>query len=342
MASSTRTSRLIGQVLPTFGLVAALGLSGCGGGSDDVASDATADQGADTTQAPSDDPTQDPGNTSDVDSPDPVAILPFEVDVPSGFTMLKAQCDPGGPRDPDASAGAGTSDTSDDEPDYSTWITYAVPDSWEAAGHGSGGSGSVTGTDEDRNFRPDGTGDVEVSVDWDNRDFDGNITDNSGGPWESFDYSSSNGEVETTITYENVGTVRAGDQDADLFYLDPAQAPDLVSGNEYKVRLNAFELPKQTTGGAYELEPQSFVVTIGFNEETTPVDQETVEAIVESFVLPECSWDSTLLDHELLLNLDLNGDGHIRDSSDVQEEMKDMQEDLEKQMDELRNESSDG
>jgi hypothetical protein len=106
--------------------------------------------------------------------------------------------------------------------------------------------------------------------------------------------------------------------------------------------LNALEVPRAKSNGSYELVSESFVVTIEFDETDIALDQGTIESIVGSLVLPECSWDAVLLDRELMLNLDLNGDGHIRDSDDVQEELKEMQKDLEKKMDELREGSSDG
>ncbi|MGB6058318.1 MAG: hypothetical protein WBF71_08620, partial [Microthrixaceae bacterium] len=55
-----------------------------------------------------------------------------------------------------------------------------------------------------------------------------------------------------------------------------------------------------------------------------PIDQATVENIVESFVLPECTWDRVLLDYELMLNLDLNEDGHTRNAEDVKKELQEM------------------
>jgi hypothetical protein len=298
-------------------------------------------KGSDTSDS---DESRDSEQAIDANAPDPVSVLPFETEVPPGHRMLPASCEPGYPDDPDRPKGA-SDDSSEDGANYSTWITYAVPETWETVGLGSAGSGSVTGSDEDLTFSLDGgdgsKGRVNIEVAWDTRGYDGNITNADGEVWESFDYDVQSGDDETTITYENVATLEVGDQEADLFYRDPAQAPDHLSGTQYRVRLNALELPRATTGGGYELVPESFVVTIEFDDETTSLDQATIESVVGSFVLPECSWNKTLLDYELLLNLDLDGDGHIRDSDDVQEELKEMQEGLEEQMDELRQQPSD-
>lgn len=335
--------RLFRRGLPAVALVAALGLSGCGGG--DEASSAS--DGDDTTEEVADDvvPDQTPDSEEpgDADAPDPVAVLPFETDVPSGFRMLPANCEPGGPNDPERPKGESSESDDDDEAKYSSWITYAVPEDWEAAGRGSAGGGGVTGTDEDLTFRT-GEGDrgkVKISVDWDNKDFEGTITDSSGDPWETFDYDYSIGDNSTTITYDNVATMQVGDQEADLFYLDPAQAPDFVSQTEYKVRLSAFELPRQGASGAYELMTESFVATIEFDEEEAALDQETIESLVESFVLPECSYDHALESAELLLNLDLNDDGHIRNADDAMAELEEMQEEMEAQLEEERQNPSD-
>lgn len=340
-------SRTVRRGLPAFLLVAAFGLSGCGGGDEDSAS---VGGGAATEEVADAQPTDESFDSEDsqgADAPDPVAVLPHEVEVPSGFRMLPASCDPGGPNDPDRPKGEiGQPEETDDDgdPKYSSWITYAVPEGWTAAGRGSAGSGGLTGTDEDMSFR---TGDsdntkVKISVDWDSLDFEGTITDSNGDPWETFDYDYSIGDDSTTITYDKVADVEAGDQEAELFYMDPAQAPDHVSQAEYKVRLDAFEIPEVGPDGGYELMTESFVVTVEFDAEEAVLDQEVVERVIESFVLPECSYDYALESAELRLNIDLNGDGHIRDADDVQEELQEMQEEMEARLEEERQNSDDG
>lgn len=339
MSLSAKDSRTIRRGLPALVLVAALGLSGCGGGEED----SSASDGNDTTEEFADDvagnepsDSEGAGEPGDADAPDPAAILPNETDVPEGFAMVPANCEPGGPNDPEASKDK--RDDADAGTKYSAWITYAVPEGWESAGRGSAGSGGVTGTDEDLTFRT-GESDrtkLRITVAWDSKNVDGTITDSSGEPWESFDYDSSIGDEATTITYDNVATVQVGDQQAELFYLDPAQAPDFVSQTQYKVRLEAFEMPRRTADGTYELMAESFVVTFEFDEEDAPIDQETIESIVGSFVLPECSSDAALEEAELMLNLDLNGDGHVRNAEDLQADLQEMQEELEAKLKEER------
>jgi hypothetical protein len=186
-------------------------LSGCGTSDDGQASDdpSTRDNTSDDTAASS------VPEEAGADAPDPVAVLPFEVEIPSGYRMLAASCDVEGTDDLDRPAGEASEP--DDVSDYSTWITYAVPETWRSAGRSSGGSGSVTGTDEELTFRLDGVdGEVDIAVEWDSRDYDGAITGPNGEPWKSFDYTSTSADDETTITYEKVATVQAGDQSADL------------------------------------------------------------------------------------------------------------------------------
>lgn len=340
-ADNSRTFR---RGLPAFFLVTALGLSGCGGGdggSSEAGGGAAPDQEEVAEVAETDDAAEAEGPDA-ADVPDAVALLPFETDVPSDSRMLPASCEPGGSDDPDRPKGTGDDavTSAEEETKYSTWITYAVPRAWDTVGRGSGGSGGVTGTNEDLTFRFDDggatKGDIKVSVDWDSRKPDGTITDTNGEPWESFDYESTIGDDSETITYDKVATVQVGDQEADLFHLDPTQAPDHVSATEYKVRLDAFKIPGQSVSGDFALRTASFVATIEFDEEDTPLDQTTVESIVGSFVLPECSYDHELEQAELTLNLDLNGDGHIRSAEDVQKEMQEMQDELEAQLEEER------
>lgn len=260
--------------------------------------------------------------------------------------MLPASCEPGRPDDPERTEETNDDTAEGEEPDFSTWITYAVPESWRAAGRGRGGGSSMVGTDEDLTFGLDDSdgsrGRVKISINGDSRHADGSITENNGEPWETFDYDSMIGDDSTTITYDSVATVQAGDQEAELFYLDQDQAPNHISRTEYKLRLEALKLPHLNMENQYELMGDSFVVTFEFDKEDTPLDQEMVETIASSFVLPECTYDLTLLDAELMLGLDLNNDGHIRDADDVQEELAEMLEEAEAELEEELQNSDEG
>lgn len=319
-----------------------LGLSACSGsGGGDDSSDNTAPQGANeappTESGDRPDESPDEQEPANADAPEPVALLPLEARTPTGFRQVAANCDPGYPSDPNRS-GSEEPDVDAGEDRYSTWITYAVPEEWGTGGRGAAGSGGVTGTDEDRSFdlnsENSSAGRVTIDVGWDNTNQNGEIVDWEGEPWTSFDYDSAIGDDEVTITFDNVGTVTVGDQEADLFYLDPAQAPEHVSHAEYRSRLNVFELPRNEGMNSFVPHKYSVVVTISFDHEQAELEQEMVEQILESFTLPECTWESTLLDHEIILNVDLNGDGHIRSVEDVQAEM---QEQLDAIEDEIAN-----
>ncbi|MGB3411917.1 MAG: hypothetical protein WBA45_12060 [Microthrixaceae bacterium] len=333
MANQKFNSRSIRRGLPVLALAAALGLVGCGGGGDDASSDTTAESGSQSSNSADREGSSEEAGSEPAseDFPKPVAVLPFEVEAPAGFKVLPASCSPGGADDPNrpVSSDAASEDEQSLELKYATWITYAIPDEWGIGGRSSGGSGGVTGTDVDRTFTVDpensSKGSVKIAVEWDSRNSDGQVTDWNGDEWKTFDYDSKIGDDEARITFENVATVEVGDQTAELFYMDPAQAPEHESKTQYKVRLSAFEVPStRTDSGGYELAPYSFLVTVTFDAEDFPIDQATVENVVESFIMPECTWDRVLTDHELRLNLDLNDDGHIRNAEDVQKEIQEM------------------
>ncbi|MGB6057837.1 MAG: hypothetical protein WBF71_06195, partial [Microthrixaceae bacterium] len=270
MATNNVNSRSIRRGLPVLALAAALGLAGCGGGGDDASSDTTAKSGSEgssqTEQNTSSE--EDESASGSKEFPKPVVALPAEIEAPSGYKALPASCSPGGDNDPKrtSSADAAGDDEQSLELKYATWITYAIPEGWGIGGRSSGGSGGVTGTDVDRTFIVDpensSKGSVNIAVDWDDRNNDGQITDWNGDEWKSFDYDSKVGDDEARITFDKVATVEVGDQSADLFYMDPSQAPEHESATQYRVRLTAFELPsKISMSGDNELAPYSFVVT---------------------------------------------------------------------------------
>lgn len=323
-------------------MAAALGLSACGGGdevpsSDDVDSFMEELEGA---QSEDEQPIDEAQAEEDAkaEAPDPSRSLPTETDVPSGYRMLPANCEPGRPNDPERTEESDDDTTEGEEPDFSTWITYTVPEAWEPTTISRGGGSALVGTDEELTFDftdSDGSrNQVKILVNGDYRHADGSITDHSGDPWETFDYDSTSGEDSTQITYDNVGTVQAGDQEAELFYLDQAQAPIHVPRTQYKMRLEAIEIPHMNMQGEYELMGDSFVVTFEFDKESASLDQTTVETIASSFVLPECTYDNTLMKAERMLGLDLNTDGEVYDHDDFEEEMEKALEEAEAELEE--------
>ncbi len=323
METLTKTPHTIRKKLPPLLLASILGLSACSGDNTESSSNnANSSNNEQTNEQPLDEA------DATTNAPDPVKILPDQADVPTDYRMLPATCEDGRPDDPERSIESNDDTAEDEEPDYSTWITYTVPETWDTAGRGRAGSGGVTGSDEDLTFKHDdgngAKGRIKISVNWDSKNAEGTITNNSGEPWETFDYDSTIGDDRTTIIYDNVATLQAGEQETDLFYMDQSQAPNHVSNTEYKLRLEAFQLPHQNIDGEYELLTETFVATVEFDQDDLALDQETVETITESFVLPQCSYDYALEDAELILGVDLNNDGHIRDADDIQEELQEM------------------
>lgn len=300
-----RTRRLIGVVA-----VAALALAGCGG-----------DDGGDESGLPSglDELVEDAGDGGELDLGDdgssdgdataegtdleivpPRFHLPAAADVPSGFEMLPAACDP--------PEGEGT------------WITYAVPEAWENTSRGSGGSGSPLSTSTELGFvRPD-AGDVSVDVEPENRMPDGTILDGSGEEWESFDYEittySDDGETTDQIAFESRGTVTVGEQDVEIWVADQAQS-EMLRSTQAKARVEAADLPNPAIGDDDKLAPASFVVTISWDADAGEVDDGTMGSILRTLTMPECTRDRIVAQSEVQLGVDLDDDGEVATVEDL-------------------------
>jgi hypothetical protein len=313
MDISLPRQRIAKRGIQAMTVAALLTFTACGGGGDDssakeankrkTTTTAATDRGAPTTAA---------GSTA---AAEPVLVLPLDAEAPEGFRAAAEYCraDPG---------------TTDEEGTHRTWIGYAVPEAWKNAGFSGGGSGGPHDS-QALKFDVDGGnslhGMVEVGVDWDSRSPDGTVLDANGDPFTSFDYEITTMGDETTttqVTYDEVGTVDIGEGSADLFYRDPAQSPDdLGTTAQYKARVAAYELPRNQ-GEPGELTPSSFVVTVEFDAEDTPLESDVIEKILGSFTMPQCTWDKVLADAELQLGVDLDGDGKTRDAEDAQAELQ--------------------
>lgn len=300
-------------------------LTGCGGGdSDDKTTSDDTNSPSNPAGLSSDDPTASMEPAVD-ESPEAVSRLPFEPNTPADFEQGVATCDV--PKDaPDPEPGTR----------HPTWITYAVPTSWDARGWGSGGSGGATGTSESLSFSTDGgsgnSSEVEFSLDWEQRDQEGNLTHFDEETLDSFDYESSIDDDTVRITYEKVGTVTVGEQDVELFFRDPAQSPKHVSRPQYKARVMAFEWPQPHREGA--LMPESFVVSVDFSAENPAVTQDVVESVLTSYAMPACTWDDIIDTYELMMQVDMNGDGEVRNAEDLQKEMQETLEELQAKLEE--------
>lgn len=304
--------RVVRRGIQAMTVAALLTFTACGGGDDSSTKDAdkrssesstTAERGPSTTAA---------GSTAAAEA---VLALPLDAEAPEGYRAAAEHCR--------AEAG-----TTDEDGTYRTWIGYAVPEAWKNAGFSGGGSGGPHDS-QALKFDVDGGnslhGMVEVGVDWDSRSPDGTLLDANGDPFSSFDYEiTTMGDEKTTtqVTYDEVGSVDIGERSAELFYRDPAQSPDdLGTTAQYKARVIAYELPRNQRE-LDELTPSSFVVTVEFDAEDTPLESDVVEKILASFTMPQCTWDKILGDAELQLGVDLDGDGKARDAGDAQDELQ--------------------
>lgn len=265
-------------------------------------------------------------NTTTGAAGEATSLLPVDAVAPTGYTMVTARC--AATAATAATDAAAKSDSATPADVHRSPIVFAVPDAWSAMGSGTGGSGTVLSNDADVEFDRESGERVTVDYEWDDRTSDGGIADSSGRSGKTFDYDVSTADKTTTITYDKVATVTVGDQDVDLYYRDPSQAPNDLSKAQYKARINAVEMPRS------QMEPnkttvQSFVVTIEFDP-ATAVTQDVVETIVGSYNMPTCTWDDLLEEEELTLQIDLNGDGRIMSMADIQKQLQDQMDALEK------------
>ena len=304
--------------IPALVVVGALSLGACSAKSDN----STVGVGkASTTVAQKSTSTSTGGNKPTGAAVEPASLLPVDADAPDGYKTITPLCDA-------TDAAANSEDATPDET-YRSPIVFSTPDAWVARGLGTGGSGSVMGTDAYVEYELESGKRIKIGYEWDGHTMDGEIADENGEPWKTFDYESSVGDKTTTITYDKVATVTIKDQDVDLYYRDPAQAPDDLSKAQYKARINVVELPKsQTEPGVSDV--RSFVVTIEFDPAETEVTQDVIEKIVGSYSMPTCTWDDLLKTEEVRLQMDLNGDGKVRTVADTQKEIQDQLDNLKK------------
>lgn len=304
------------RAIPAIIAVGALTLGACSSSSDDT--DTEADE-TPATQAQESETEPSVEEEEPVGSAEMTALLPFDAEAPAGSTMITADCD--------ATEEAAQAEDATNAERYRNPITFAVPDTWSPMGQGSGGSGSVTGTDTDLSFDDESGARVTVDHEWDSFTMDGEIADSEGEPWESFDYESSSGGETTTITYDEVATVTIEDQEIGVFSRDPAQAPDDLTQAQYKARIEVFEAPES------QFEPDatrvhSFVVTIEGAVDDPALTQEVVETIIGSYNIPTCTWEDLIDEQELLLQLDLDGDGDVMTTEEMQQELQEQLEEL--------------
>jgi hypothetical protein len=311
------------RAIPAIIAVGALTLGACSSSSDSADTEpdeAPAPQAQDTDTDTNTDTDASGDDEASVASAEATPLLPIDADAPAGYTMVTADC-----AATDEAAQAEDAPTADR---YRSPITFAVPDTWTPMAQGSGGSGSVLGTDVSLDFDTEATERVTFDQEWDVYTTDGELADDVGDPWETFDYESTTDGETTVITYDEVATVTIDDQEIDVFYRDPAQAPDELSMAQYKARVAVFEAPLSQFE-ADVTRVHSFVVTIEFDPAATDVTLDVVEEIIGSYTIPTCTWEDLIEEQELLLQLDLDGDGEIMSAAEMQAELQEQLEELE-------------
>lgn len=278
----------------------AMVLASCGGGGGSKDTSKTTDtKSSASTVAPKDDRSNEGDKRSGTSQPAREAeltfLLPEQAALPAGHRMLDDRC-------------AGTDE-------WGGWVTFAVPEAWEAVGFGRSGGTSPTEGSLDHDFKTDG-GKVYIEVDADSRDDAGKILNGSREATESFDYEITVGSTTTKVVFTKVSSIEVGDQTVDLFKAALADYPDVatISGDVYKARLDLAEI----TGG--DLVPSrefSSVLSVEFDPAKVTLTDDEVATIVASAALPECSRTSILVHYEVMLSADLDGDGQISTTDDL-------------------------
>lgn len=244
---------------------------------------------------------QEPGEPAQ-SSGEPVLLLPSSAAAPSGFKLVLAECSPDQPAD----------DTT-----YTSEIGFAVPQDWTARAKGSGGSGGLSGTNVDLEFKAGDSAEVEVAYDWDSYGVDGVIT-RDGQPWTTFDYVYQSSEGDSDVTYKEVAKLSVGEQSVELFQRQPS---DRFDNRQYKARVLTWNLPGSQVQPSGE-DKYSMVVTVEVDDDAADIKQETVEQIISSIYLESCVWDDLLLDEEVIRQFDLNGDDKVKTIQEWTEELQ--------------------
>ena len=294
----TSRSQSFTNVVRTGCAAAALALLGaCGGGGDDVAAEMKTPAEL-ASELQGEDRDDDMGNDESTDGDDPTGsdrtgtiafMLPDAAETPAGFARIEDQCT--------ADSGGGV-------------VTYAVPDDWDTTGGGSaGGGGDLAGSIDHRFTTPDG--EIRIEIAGDTRDEEGHILDAANEPSESFDYEYTIGDRTTQIEFASVMTVALEYQDVEVFSVDEATYPDIIDGEEFRVRFEAFT-SEWDQGGMEQTSVMEIAAPSG------AVDEELLETIVASMQLNECATRSIIVGQEMISSADLDGDNKVSDVEDLQ------------------------
>lgn len=288
-----RRTRLSAALVATCLLVVA-----CGGGGGELAEaeEELSDMVSEMEEAAETMPT-DPGETpNEMEVLPPEFHLPEATDPPAGYARIPAMCE---------------------TEDGGAWITYAVPEEWEATSRGGGGSGSPLSTSLELGFDLSSGGGVSVDLEPESRQPDGTIVGSDGQPFESFDYDYSIGDDSTTITFDSLGNVTVGDQEIEVWVAPRDQAPDFLSTTEHKARFEVASTPNPAPGDDDGYMPASYVLTVTHDPDDVDLDDETVTTLVESLALPACTIDEVQVTQEVRFGEDFNGDGEVATAEDL-------------------------
>ena len=282
--------RRLGVLLGVAALGSAL-LTGCGSDAPAVDFGAMADVAESQQEAA--DARQDAGaNDSSSSEVKPIEfLLPETSDVPSGFREVPAKCE-----------------TDSAASEYRGWYNFAVPEDWESGGVVGGSSAPLSegtelsfGTGSDRST---------VEAETDSMSPEGTLGDGQGGEWTTFDYDFTSGDMAGTVEFEEVGTVAIAAQDVTILAAPYQQDPEFLNVTEYKARINV-----ATVYGRFLETDRAYTSSIVVTIKPTHADQElapdVVGNMVGSFAMPQCARDRVVVEEELRVKKDLDGDGEV-------------------------------
>lgn len=203
-------------------------------------------------------------------------------------------------------------------------VTFAVPSDWTVQGRSMGGGTSPLGDPFETGFKNGASVDFTSAI---RRPRDDKLKDSGTDQlWTSFDYDWSSygdgGEQSGTITFESIGTAQLGEQQAEVFYADPAQNPEVLGTTAtYKTHVDVARIPNPAPGSQTGYRTATFTVTIEYDNSEGALDPAVVTTIVSSVGLPECARHIVVVSREVMLNADLNGDGVVATVDDMRAAM---------------------
>lgn len=221
-----------------------------------------------------------------------VFALPADIDVPPGYQLIANACE-------------------GDE--WGAALGYAYPEEWEVVGWGMGGSGGIVHASVDHRFEtPSGT--VDFQIRWQEED---QFAGSPFGPDDDEDDHPFGREVHIgdrtiTVTPTEHMTLSIGDQAVTLWISTEKEYPEVVDGT--LLQADAEIATVTASGGEIRIEDRAI---IHFSIADDAADDDTIRTILESLHLPECARHAAIVNYELILSTDLDGDGEISTVEDL-------------------------